>query len=756
MSSTVEDYAKNFAVDSLGMTREQFKLAWNAGVVLVMLETGNIGLASFLDFSDGPETSSIEAKLDQIAAELAAIKEAVDNSSYKIILQTVVKENAHKIALAVPVVRTFRTSPSVPSRVALSHFVDEAEGLSDALIELLDPKFPFIAMRHSKPAPEWANGRWTYFSNYQGPDSNTWPGAFKAQVYQQLTNPLDTVWSLPEPLQKESGDPLEEHWDGLLSLPVVLYGLPLWLEARMLLEPFYRLSGHWNDHIDLIVQAMDKFQAGWGGSQVWTREMPSLQVITQPLTQLSEAVVGGGSYSPEMFPEQGFYEYPCGVLDPVLGIEIINKTWWTKDGYSPEMMTDQQRNQFKQLRFDQLVKLQQETGFSKFIEIRSSLASLKKPPVISPSLGIHPEHLHVTRPFKKGTFKQAELEDVTDPGGTVWTGSVARSSVTVKAPISVQPNFYAGKDTMRRAESEIMFGYDISVTPVGGTKQTLLDWHWPLSLSGLDPPTTSKYRDLYHGKNGEILIQDKPYDAPPTPHKFSAKASTWKTVTDGKHRDKIDVKVDGTVAFSMTVTVNDQLPTGMFPIDESDPEQVFWKRQHGVIGVTIEADMDENNGRSFEVIIEVTETAAVDKNGHRKGTDGFQGSKAYTVTMPMPVDIYQISVPKGYFDWLVRSLEKFRHISQRIGIPGPHPEPDAVLELSLWRIVLEKNPTFLQEYMHELRRITGRPFVMPHQALAELDAAVIKLGAGPMAGQFPGIRSNLSRETIGTADTFSG
>src|SRR5262249_25734153 len=382
-------------------------------------------------------------------------------------------------------------------------------------------------------------------------------------------------------------------------------------------------------HIESIVQQVIKFEADWATSVVWTREMPSLATITQPLPQLFAAVVGGGVYDPSNFPRVGFYEYPCGVLDPVMGIEIINKTWWTCDGWKTshstlEMMSEDQRNQFKQLRHSQRLKLEQENRFNDFTIIRDSLHKLLKPPSTSPSLAVHPERLHVTRPSKKGTFKKVELADVTDLGGTVWTGSVVRSSVTVKAPISVQPNFYAGKDTMRRAQSEIVFGYDITVTPVGGAKQMLPDWYWPLSLPGLDTPPTSKYRDLYHDKVGAILIQDKPYDAPPTPHKFTAlKATTWKTVTDGKHRDEIDVKAGGDVTFSMTVTVNDQLPTGMFLIDESDPEQVLWKRQHGAIGITIEADMDENKGRSFAVIIEVTETAAVDKNGRRKGTDGF-------------------------------------------------------------------------------------------------------------------------------------
>ena len=57
-------------------------------------------------------------------------------------------------------------------------------------------------------------------------------------------------------------------------------------------------------------------------------------------------------------------------------------------------------------------------------------------------------------------------------------------------------------------------------------------------------------------------------------------------------------------------------------------------------------------------------------------------------------------------------------------IPGPLPDDDPVLELSVWRMVLEKNPTLLQAYVLELRRITDRPFLMPHQALAELDTAV--------------------------------
>lgn len=507
----------------------------------------------------------------------------------------------------------------------------------------------------------------------------------------------------------------------------MLYGLPVWQAALMLLEPFYRQSGQWRDYVDAMGQAMASFSVEWAKSVVWTREMPSLSKITKP-GYLYGGEVGGGSYAASNFPQVGFYEWPCAVLDPVMGIEIINKDkpWWTCEGWktansSLEMMTDEQRSKFKQLRQLQRLRLEDENGFDKFKDITINIGNLRKPPAVSASLAVHPEHLRVIRPATSSTnIAIPKHENVTDPGGTVWTGTVVRSSVTVKAPISVQPNPYVDEHTPRRAASDIVFGYDITVTPVGGKRQTLPDWHWPLSLPGFPTPTTAQYRDLYHDKAGVI----KPFSKS---HQFKLAASTWKTVTDGKHRDKTDEAEGKPISFSMTVDVKDQAPDGLIPFDESDPEQVLWNRQHGVIWVTIEADMNESQDRSFEVIVEVKETVAVDEKGRRKGTDEFQQSKTYTLQMPMPVDVYQINVPPGYFDWMRRFLEPLRHVSQRLDIPHPEPDPDPVLELSLWRIVLERNPALLQVHVNELRRITGRPFLMPHQALAELDATVSKL-----------------------------
>jgi hypothetical protein len=473
---------------------------------------------------------------------------------------------------------------------------------------------------------------------------------------------------------------------------------------------------------------MDKFRVDWESSIVWTREMPSLLKITQP-NYLSGGEVGGGSYNPAQFPLVGFYEWPCGVLDPVMGIEIINKEWWTCAGWktgqaSPEIMTEQQRIQFKQLRQLQLLKLEEKNGFDKFKQTILGLLSLRMPPSISPSLAVHPEHMRVTYPaISTAAIGQPNIENVPDPGGTVWSGSAVQSSVTVAAPISVQPNPYGGAGQARRAASDIVFGYEIAVIPVGGEKQTSADWKWPLYHPAFATPTTSQYKDLYHDMNGEIQV---PYSRS---KKISTKASTWKTVTDGQQRDKIDEQ-DQEITFSMTVDVCDQKPHlkhGLIPFDQSAPDQAIWVRQHGAIWVTIEADKKENKDRSFEVIIEVTETAAVDKKGRRKGEAGFSGFKTYTRQMPMPVDIYRIYVPTGYFDWLNPFLEILRHVKKSMEIPGPSPDDDPLLELSLWRTVLERNPTFLQAYVLELRRITDRPFVMPHHALAELDAVVRKL-----------------------------
>jgi len=736
MSNIVEDQAKNLAVDQLGFSEKDFQLAWNAGVLLGMLATGNIALAAFLDLASDPKKESIKKWLDEVLKKLAQIKQALDVAAYNDRYQYVVEDNATKIDKARAPMSTFLYDPGVESRNAVIKAKDD---LQTAMLGLLDPGFPFSAMVYS--GPDWADGRFTYFRNYVSKTLG-WPGWYKFQVYQQIGVALGTEWALPESLQTETLPPGQWRWDGLPSLPVVLRGLPVWQGALILLEPFYRLSGHWKADIEDVVNAMVRFEIEWAKSVVWTREMPSLSTITKH-GYLHGGEVGGGAYDPSNFPQVGFYDWPCAVLDPVMGIEIINKDrpWWTCNGwktghYTLEMMTDMQRAQFKQLRQLQHLTLDDENGFNKFKDVTISVGNLRKPPTVSPSLEVHPEHLRVTRPGSSDTVVAIpKHENVTDPAGKVWNGIVARSSVTVTAPVSVQPNPAPGAppgDPLppRRAVSDIVFGYKITVTAVGGNNAekntTFADWQWPLSHPKFFPPATFQDKDLYHSKDG--TIHKVPYFRP---HEFTLTASTWKTVTDGELRDKIDELTGQKIAIRLTVAVYDQayhlLPVAAFPLSASDPDQILWRSQHGVILVTIEADMDENNGRSFELMIEISETAAVDKDGRRVGEAGFAGAKTYTLQMPMPVDIYKINVPTGYFSWIRQLLERLRHVSTLMDVPHPEPDPDPVLELSLWRIVLEKNPAFLQAHVHELRRATGRPFLMPQQALAELDAAVNKL-----------------------------
>jgi hypothetical protein len=746
MSSTVEDQAQNLAVNKLGFSETDFKIAWDAGVLLVILATGNIALAKFLDLdlfsgSKDPKIKTIIDWLKKFELELTEIKTAVQVGDYNATYNSVITKNAAVIDGAMSPISTFRHTPSPANRDGLK---TTTGALHDAMLAVLRPEFPFGAMVYS--GPEWAEGRLAYFRYYIGEGS--WPGWYKFQVYEQVlglsdTKPLETEWALPEPLHTEPLLLPEYHWDGLPSLPVVLFGLPVWQAALTLLEPFYRLTNQWRDYIKAMSAAMEKFSGEWERLLLWTREMPSLpKIVKEMMTPpgLIGGVVGGGSYAPTDFPDVGFPEWPCGALDPVMGVEIINKDkpWWTSDGWPSwsgglEMMTDKQRTEFTQLRDFQLVKLKAENHFNDFKYIRLALNNLLIPPSVSPSLAVHPEHVRVTRPSGR---IQPKFENVKDLGGTVWIGSVVQSSVSVRVPISVQPNPAPGAPPgnplpARRAESEIVFGYQITVTPVGGTPKTLPMWNWPLNGAPEVPKSTdSQYSDLYHDKSGEI--QTVPYARS---HTFSEafyeasalNALTWKTVTDGQRRDRID-KAEGVVVFTMTVTVYDQQystdPDGVFPLDLSDPDQRLWHSQHGVIGITIEADMNENKGRSFEIIIEVTETARVDKMGRRTGETDFAGLKTYSRKCSMPVDIYRIKVPKGYFDWMRPFLERLRHVSQRMNIPHPEPDHDPVLELSLWRIVLERNPVLLQAHVHELQRISGRPFLMPHEALAEIDAAV--------------------------------
>jgi hypothetical protein len=738
MSTIVEDAAQNFAVNELGFDRQDYNLAWNAGVLLVILATGNVALAKFFHDVEGPENDSIDAKLNKILAKLNAIGKEIEAGDYNVDYTAIVTGSATRME-QLGSIRTFRNDPD-PSPETRVNCVGAAEELEAALITLLKySKFPFLAMVYSEP--ELQKGLLVYGKYYvkNGPIWGSWPGWYKFQVYeqinaQQLNTELDKEWSLPELLKTEIT--LEKRWDGLFSLPFVLYGLPLWLESLMLLEPFYRLTGHWHDKIHEIALAMDNFRVDWENSLLWTREMPSLSKIAQPYYLYGGEVGGGGAgflgkhFTAGVDPlayGAGFSKWPCGILDPVMGVEVTNKEWWTSDG-PPGFMTEQQRTKFKQLRQLQHLKLLQENGRDDFGLIILSLLTLQRPPAISPSLATHPEHMRVTRPGVLGG--RAKSEKVTDPSGKIWPGFAVQSSVTVTAPISVQPNPYAGEGHAARAASNIMFGYEIAVIPVGGIeRKTLPIWQWPLSL--LTP--TALYKDLYHDKDGILHV---PYST--TPQKFSMEASTWKTVTDGKRRDQIEVKEHDAITFTVKVDVCDQKPHpkyGTLPLDQSDPEQKLWIRQHGAIWVTIEADKDENKGRSFEVIVEVTEMAAVDAKGRRKGTDaGFTEFKTYTLQMPMPADIYKISVPAGYFDWFKSLLEATFHVKKDMEIPGPTPDHDPVLELAAWRTILEKNPAFLQSYVLELRRITDRPLLMPHQALAELDAAVSKLVGLPPSG----------------------
>src|SRR5262249_54351229 len=159
------------------------------------------------------------------------------------------------------------------------------------------------------------------------------------------------------------------------------------------------------------------------------------------------------------------------------------------------------------------------------------LLGLSSPPGTSPSLAVHSEHMHVTYPSPAGSSASIgtpKLETVTDPGGTAWSGSVVQTSATAAPPVSVHPTPYVGADQAAqahpyggvdqagRAAGDVVFGYQIAVTPVGGEKLTSADWHWPLNLPGF-PSTTSQYRDLYHDQNGTILA---------TPYARSSKLST--------------------------------------------------------------------------------------------------------------------------------------------------------------------------------------------------------------------------------------
>jgi len=720
--------AKDFLVTRLGLSGDMADRAVNLGKIAGAVSTGVGWVVVAYDFINkffGP-TDPVWGELESILSAIKAVLANQDADKLSEILNDV-NETKGKIKTAGLAALTYKDTPSADSRQVLLDNLTHADGLQTALGNLLQGKtYRFIPLAYADPKiPNWVNGltvTGTFLESQESPYTDpTWGSQVEwnipIQVYERPDNPLPPLdWdpsyldhgdpnkymaALPAPLVKKGN----REWDGLVCLPLILYGLPTWQSALMLLEPFCRLTGQWWQYIDSISAGMQAFGGKWKEAVLWTREMPSW----------SEAkALFAHPQSPS-----GFFSWPCGVLDPIMGVEIINANWWkaTKtvpvldsDGNQigetsvPEFLTDEQRSEFKQQRLIQREKLDDQNGYAAFMEFATNVGKLNTPPAYSPSLQVNPKLLHTEYPSSGPlTLALPKHEEVTDPMGTVWTGEMVRSSVIATVPISVQPIPKPAPPHHPRAVSDVVFGYEATVTPTGGKEQNVLNF----SLRVEDEESS-----LYHDQGGNLKLPSPIYN------EFSLPADTWKTITDGKQRDKFAIATGSSVAFNMTVMVTD-----------------------GALLIKIDADAEANQGGSFALTVQVKETTAVDANGYPKGNSMFSGKfKTYVSKMLIPVDIYRIYVSEEYFDWFHKALERLRHVGRALGIPGPHPDHDPILELSLWRLVLERNPVLLQAYTLDLRRSIGRLSLMPKQVLAHVDKVL-----GTLAGQKVSAQVEISR-----------
>jgi hypothetical protein len=733
--SSVDSDTKNFLVHDVGISEGTVDdvttvVGWAAAIYsgYWYVAAAYAFMDKFFGSAGGSSNKPVEAKLQAILANQDADKlsEVIND----------LKLHAAAIDNALMATRTYGHSPSAETRKIATDNMDKLNG---ALLSLLEGKV-YRFMPEVYASQDWATSAWTHglfrhgtfyhhypVYSFSGQSYGSSLMTLYLQLYQQHNVPLDPQWALPAPLQKN-----HDRWDALLCLPLVLNGLPVWQATLSVLEPFYRLSGVWTDWIDGISGNMWGFSGNWLSATLWTREMPSASELEADnifLAPVSEQLWPG---LPSKKASAGFHSWPCGVVDPIMGIEIINPNWWKSDNsQEPEMWTVAQAEEFKKQLLLQQAKLQDKNGFAAFLKIITGVGKLRIPPNVSPSLKVHPKLIKVGHPSSgdPSALVAPKYETVIDPGGTAWTAQVKRLSVIVTAPISVQPDPAPAEPHARRASSDTVFGYEITVTPTGGHPQKFTDWVWPLRFSGADP-------SLYHKDNGDR--RTVPYSIV---HKVTDHANTWETITDGQFRDR-RAEGEGDIAFTVTITVADQEPPRI-PEDDFQLSGVAWNL-HGAIWVKIEADNQANKGRSFEVTVEVKETAAVDAMGRPKGHPKFSGKfKTYTQKLLMPVDICRVIVPANYFGWLARLLDHLHVTSKGFGIPIPQPDPDPALELSLWHSVLEKNPALLQQHVHDLRRATGRSRLTPEQALAQINAAAMKVTRDSSDALIPAMDSDL-------------
>jgi hypothetical protein len=735
MSTTEEQYAKDFLVQKLGFSEEE---ADDTIVIGELIAAGSgwgaLALAAYELLDDWFSSSSTDHPVDLLLEKLNVMSAQSTAALWGEYVDAA-KAATNAIIVAGTRASEYADIPGIDTRQRVS---DTLNGLETTLRDVLDgrsiPFMPTIYRDDKGNEMPWVKGRSAPFTIYDIKDYNEKTHQFtgdvyKFQAYRDDVAPLEGEWALPLELRQSSGVP---RWDGLLSRKVAVFGLPTWLTVLTLLEPFHQLSGYGRKDITGMRDKTHEFMTKWRNELLSTRDMPTLP---QALIGLSPQGWAGTSVWWKGLPlPLGFTTWPCGVLDPITGVEICSAQWWHSD--RPEFMTVAQILQFGQLRSDAFQRLLEANGFNAFAQVSHLIDLRLTIPPTSPSLAVHPELLRSTTPVALVPIQKLKHADVTDPGGTVWQGTVHEQSVHVDAPVSVQPNPAPEAPFWRRAVTDTVFGYRITVTPKGGTEQSTPLWQWHLRL---EPGASSLYHEIVQDASGahECLRQPLPYEVVVP---IETTATTFVTVTDGKNRQETDPKEDQPVRFTMTIRVcdvpvldGDRIPFPLSSNVKKQRERDIWINQHGVIWIKIAADAAANNNRSFELQVNVTEISAINKvTGERLNRNDFssQGAlesaaHATTLHLPIPVDIGTIVVPSGYFDWLGRVLAAILH-SYTDRKVGPNPDPPEV-ELSQLRLILTEQPERLRSFAEEYRRTTKRRSLTTEQSLAEIDMVLAGL-----------------------------
>jgi hypothetical protein len=734
LSQTEEQAAKDIMESKLGFSEEQADdTIYIAALIAAGSYWGAAAVAAYmlLDawFSDGDGSDPL-GRIVKLLDEMKTRSDAEEWADYV--------DGAQATATAIATIGSraseFAKTPGIDSR---NQLLEQLTPIDLALRAVLDGRhlrfMPFVYRDADGRNAPWINGRSGLFSVFDASRYNDKTHQFDGWVYKFEAYRDDVQqdaarWTLPPELQQSTA---VARWDGLLSRKVALFGIPTWLSVLGLLDPFYQLTGYWRDALTAMRDKSQGFMRNWHDALLSTRDMPAPADAEQGL--VPEAWVGSTIWTHGLPLPKGFTRWPCGALDPLMGVEVCSGNWWHSD--RPEFMTATQRERFVQLRAGAWQRLLEDNGYNAFGRLCRTIDQRLLIPATSPSLAVHPELMGSVAPRAVAPIPRVKQVTVKDPGGMEWQGTASERSIHVKAPVSVQPNPKPESPRWPRAMTDTVFGYRISVTPKGGSEQSKPMWRWDLRL---DPGGSSLYHEIVDDGAGHL--QERPRQLPyEVSYPIQAKASTFVTITDGTLREQTDMRPNQPVTFTMTVRVCDQ-PVAKddvvpFPA-QTDPkrqlEQQIWIKQHGVIWIGISADAAANHGRSFDLDINITEVAAIHKvTGERlelsPGSTNPQlalenAAKTYTVHMPIPVDIATITVPTEYFAWPIRALVTMLHsYTDRKVKPKPDPPEVELMEL---RLILGQDAGKLRSFVEEYRRSTKRPSLTSDQALAEIDTVL--------------------------------